>query len=80
MLLLRRLGAVFRSSRRLYSSNGDHDLANTIAEFNKVFWISTISICTELEVYIVVYTSFVKDYEQVCTVLSNRESEKGKFR
>ncbi|KAG6592909.1 Cyclic pyranopterin monophosphate synthase, mitochondrial, partial [Cucurbita argyrosperma subsp. argyrosperma] len=35
MLLLRRLGAVFRSSRRLYSSSGDHDLANTIAEFNK---------------------------------------------
>ncbi|XP_038899783.1 cyclic pyranopterin monophosphate synthase, mitochondrial [Benincasa hispida] len=34
-MLLRRLGAVFPSSRRLFSSNSDHDLANTIAEFNK---------------------------------------------
>ncbi|KAL0560272.1 hypothetical protein IC582_000672 [Cucumis melo] len=34
-MLLRRFGAVFPSSRRLFSSNSDHDLANTIAEFNK---------------------------------------------
>lgn len=75
-MLLRRLGAVFPSSRRLFSSNSDHDLANTIAEFNKVLWISMVSVCTESEVHIIVYTSFVKDDEPLYNALPNRERKK----
>lgn len=36
IMILRRITAAFPSSRRLFSSNGNYDVASTIAEINKV--------------------------------------------